>query len=62
MNQEVIHEYFYKVLNHVRENTHHASLKHRRRIAEAERHTPICKRAKRTCEGSLLLVLWCIGI
>ena len=57
INGEIIHEYFQKLFHHIREKTQHATLKYCWGIAQAERHSPISKCPKWTCESSLFLVL-----
>ena len=55
---KIIHENLHDLLNHVRENRHHAPLERSWSIAQSERHSSVCISSIRACKGSLFLVIW----
>jgi len=57
IDQEIIHENFYDVLDQVREDRHHTPLKGSGCVAETKGHSPIGERAVRAGEGSLILFI-----
>ena len=58
IDTKVIHENIHYVLNQISKDGHHATLKGRKSIAQAEWHSPVGKRAIWACERRLPLVIW----
>ena len=54
---EVVHENFHDLLNHVRENRHHAPLERSGCTTQPEQHPMIGVRSIRACERGLTLVI-----